>query len=238
MFRSFISKTKKGAGLPCATRATRAFTIVELIVSIAIFAMMTALVVVKYGSFNNSVLLTNAAYDIAGVIRTAQTYGLSVKNDSSNQYSKIYGVNFNIGYDSGNVCNVEDPTSFVMYTNEISSDSSSSETEYTCADSNTLSTYILKNGARISDIIVYIGEYDFSMSNVSITFKRPDPDAIFLSLVSLIECTNNPQVQTYFCNTGNLSIPTQARLVITSADGSDHRYINIYKNGQISVGDI
>jgi len=74
----------------------RAFTLVELMVSVGIFLMMTGLVVAKYGNFNQSVLLTNLAYDVALTIRTAQTYGLSVRNNdlsnSSSDFQSGYGV--------------------------------------------------------------------------------------------------------------------------------------------------
>ncbi len=59
---------------------SRGFTLIELVISIAIFVIMTALVVAKYGNFNQGALLTDTAYDIALVLHTAQSYGLSVKN--------------------------------------------------------------------------------------------------------------------------------------------------------------
>ena len=58
------------------------FTLIELIVSVAIFVFMTALVVAKYGNFNQSVLMTDLAYDIALTLRTAQTYGVSVQGQA------------------------------------------------------------------------------------------------------------------------------------------------------------
>jgi prepilin-type N-terminal cleavage/methylation domain-containing protein len=58
----------------------KGFTIIELVVSVAIFAFMTAFLVARYGTFNQGVLLTNLAYDVALTIRNAQSYGLNVKS--------------------------------------------------------------------------------------------------------------------------------------------------------------
>src|SRR6185369_4435025 len=76
----------------------RGFTLIELLISVAIFVYMTGLLVAKYGNFNQSVLLTDLAYDVALTIRTAQTYGLSVKavNSSPSPYQYAYGVDFSI----------------------------------------------------------------------------------------------------------------------------------------------
>ena len=78
----------------------KGFTLIELLVCITIFVIMTALLLFKYGNFNQSVLLTNLAYDTALTIRTAQNYGLSVKavKDASGADVICSSSNFQCAY--------------------------------------------------------------------------------------------------------------------------------------------
>ncbi len=57
----------------------RGFSLIELIVVTGIFTVITAVVLANNAQFNNSVLLGNAAYDIALSVRQAQVYGLSTQ---------------------------------------------------------------------------------------------------------------------------------------------------------------
>lgn len=75
----------------------KGFTLVELLVAIIIFVFMTALLVVKYGSFSQRMNLTNTAYDIALNIRQAQQYGINVTATTTagvESFSKGYGMFF------------------------------------------------------------------------------------------------------------------------------------------------
>jgi len=136
--------------------------LVELIVSISIFAMMTALVVAKYGNFNQSVLLTNLAYDMALTIRTAQTYGVSVRQEGGD-FKYPYGVSFIAG-----------DSTFVFFAdtdgtkNGIYDDGTDAK----------LNSYTLKRGAKIKDVCIGSSSASCSSESVlSITYTRPDPDA-------------------------------------------------------------
>jgi prepilin-type N-terminal cleavage/methylation domain-containing protein len=197
---------KAGAG-------KRGFTLIELIISIAIFAFMTALLVAKYGTFNQSVLLTNLAYDVASVIRTAQSYGLSVRAGSDscdtdeNRFRCAYGVTF----DSNT------PEEFVLYSvlgDKIDPDTFSSDNATT-----PIETYTMKRGAHI-----YAVCYDSGSScapveggKLDIAFLRPNPNAIM--------CFNGA------CNTTGYS-----EIYIKSPSG-ERRSVIIRGNGQISVND-
>ncbi len=141
----------------------KGFTLIELMVSIAIFAFMTAFMLAKYGGFNQSVLLTNLAYDVALTIRTAQSYGLNVKSAKrdTNDFKFPYGVHFQ-----------KNVTSFVFFVD------GNSNGIYDATDQS-ISTSNIKRGNKISEICV--GSVSFCAdinSSLDITFKRPDPDAI------------------------------------------------------------
>jgi prepilin-type N-terminal cleavage/methylation domain-containing protein len=157
-------------------RRTRSgFTLVELVVSIGIFAFMTALFVAKYGTFNESVLLTNLAYDVALTVRTAQTYGLSIKGvsedpdpDASFRYS--YGVDFS----------KDDAQRIILFATQTESNLSY---DYDAGGNPQngdaiISSYNVKRGAVISQLCAGNGPGDCTdAEEINITFRRPDPGA-------------------------------------------------------------
>jgi prepilin-type N-terminal cleavage/methylation domain-containing protein len=165
----------------------RGFTIIELIVSVTIFALMTTLVVSKYGSFNQTILLTNLAYDVALTIRNAQTYGLNVKSrptasspytTDSTAYQYAYGVHFDKTTTiaaSGNPYNRQ-----MIFFSDIQDNQT-----YTPGQNEEIATYVLKGGSVIDGICVKkvtdttSSACTESVDSLSITYKRPDPDAIF-----------------------------------------------------------
>jgi prepilin-type N-terminal cleavage/methylation domain-containing protein len=190
----------------------KGFTLVELVISVAIFAVMTALVIAKYGTFNQNTILTNMAYDMALTIRTAQTYGLSVKSNSSNVFSSAYGIHF-----AGN-----DNTHFTLYTYTASTNAGG-QTTYALDQS--ITKYTITQGAKISQICLGIQLSQCSTNTLGsgdqldIIYKRPNPNAIFSSTNSALDVS---QPITF--------------VSITSQDGSKTETVYIRKNGQISVG--
>lgn len=74
------------------TRA-RGFTLVELLISIAIISVISALVIVKFSAFDSTVLLKSAAYEVALSLRDAQVYSISVHGQTG-QFDYPYGVHF------------------------------------------------------------------------------------------------------------------------------------------------
>lgn len=73
------------------------FTLIEILVAIAIMGLITAVVVFKQGDLSDSISVDNVANDINLQIRQAQVYGISVKETAvgSNVFTTAYGVDFN-----------------------------------------------------------------------------------------------------------------------------------------------
>lgn len=71
--------------------AARGFSLVEVLITSAIIGIITAIVVVKYGAFNSSILLRNQAYEIALAIRQAQVFSISVRSDTTD-FRDEYGI--------------------------------------------------------------------------------------------------------------------------------------------------
>jgi prepilin-type N-terminal cleavage/methylation domain-containing protein len=83
----FFFKRNLSAGSPAG------FSLVELMITIAIIVLVTGVALVRYGSFNNAVLLKSQAYEVALDIRQAQAYGVSVSQQTSDTRS-AYGIAF------------------------------------------------------------------------------------------------------------------------------------------------
>lgn len=178
---------------------------IELMVTISIFVFMTALVLARYNSYNSGILLTNTAYDIALVIRQAQTYGVSVMTTSASSpnFSYPYGVEFRMN------------TSYFPLFIDTNSDG-----VYDVVGDGSVTTYHLQQNALISNICIGNGSSCDSSSagTVDITFKRPDPSAIIIA-------PNLNKTTTY----------NFVRLTIISGDKTSCRNIIVRQSGQISV---
>lgn len=77
--------------------SSRGFTIIEVMVSIAVVAVISALILARYGAFNSTVLLKNQAFEIALDIREAQALAVSVKGGdggSGTEFRQEYGIEF------------------------------------------------------------------------------------------------------------------------------------------------
>ena len=63
------------------------FTLVELLVTISIFVILTGVVLFNSNSFDSTVLLNNFGYDIALTIKQAQSFGVNVREDNTGNFS-------------------------------------------------------------------------------------------------------------------------------------------------------
>jgi prepilin-type N-terminal cleavage/methylation domain-containing protein len=191
------------------------FTLIELLVTLSIFAITTGIVMTSQGKFDNSVLLTNTAYDIAITLRQAQTFGVNVKEGASAKFNP-YGVVFQTDFDNKRFDLFEDLAGGTKYKYDGSFVCTTSDAE--CVNS-----YKIKRGHYIKYICAGTDDADCESNKkttLNISFVRPNPEAIILA--------NN---DTY--SVGNLK--GFAKIVISSADGTATRSIIVTKVGQIYV---
>jgi prepilin-type N-terminal cleavage/methylation domain-containing protein len=193
----------------------KGFTILELLISISIFAFMTALLLAKYGTFNQGVILTNLAYDVALTIRNAQSYGLNVKstgrlvNDFDKSTSGVGGGSYGVHFDTAN------PAQFIFFVDE-DGDGLYTKNGTDSPKGSDIKTTI-QRGSVIGGLCVVSSGSSCSPINgsVDITFARPDPDARIKA-------------------NGNSTQYASAEIALKATDGST-KTVQVNSNGQISV---
>lgn len=148
------------------------FTLVELLVSVAIFVTITTVVLVRHSQFSGTILVENLAYDIALSVRKAQVFGLSIK-ESSTGFNAGYGVHFDEDSNNSYIFFVDKPELVTGVGNQ-KYDGSSEKIE----------TLTLKGGNTISKFCALSGETQKcspSITYLDIIFERPNPEAIIKS---------------------------------------------------------
>lgn len=74
------------------------FSLIELLVVVSIFLIVTTITLFKQSKFSSDILITNTAYEVALSIREAQVLGVGSKQQSGEQRKQAYGVYFS-GYE-------------------------------------------------------------------------------------------------------------------------------------------
>jgi len=199
----------------------KGFTLVELLVTISIFVILTGVVLFNQSKFNSTILLTNLAYDTALTIRQAQTYGINIKefNDGKNNVDSSKFVPYGVHFDKNNDANRK---SFILFA-DIDSNGKYDGDIVNCllsypsingSKDGCVNRYSIKRGNYISDLTVYDGSSTSSTTALDITFKRPNPDAIITG--------------------DSASNYSNATIFLTGVDGSTRRVI-VQANGLIEI---
>ena len=216
------------------------FTLVELIVTVAIFVFMTALVVAKYGSFNDGTLLTSMAYDIALTLRDAQSYGLNVQGYTPPTGSQSFSYPYGMHFQSASLYNNEmilfadsypQNQTTGVYGDGICTDASGMTCQSGTTEGDTIvTTYTLARGGLIKCLYVsntpplastdpcQTSDSGSNVVVVDITFKRPDPNAIIKAYVD-----------------GSIQKFAYAVIQVENASKNSTRSIVVNETGEIAV---
>ncbi len=146
-------------------KTAKAFSLIELLVVVAIFATISSVVLANHSRFNNSVLLGSLAYDIALSMRQAQVYGLSVKQ-FSNQFQVGYGIRF------------EGTSSYIFFADV------NANKRYDSGTDSIVETFTLGRGHRVlrfcatpSSGLEKCTDSSNPITSLDVVFFRPNPDA-------------------------------------------------------------
>jgi prepilin-type N-terminal cleavage/methylation domain-containing protein len=213
----------------------RGLTLVELMVVIAIFLIITSVVIFDYGSFRSNVSLQNLTDDVALSVRKAQSFAIGVRGVNSNSgnfsFSDSYGMHFSIGKTpEGEFSGYN--KSFLMFSSGKSTEKKYDydPTSHVCdgVASTCMESFKITSLDIIKDIIIdgnsSIGNGD-SDSSVDIVFTRPNPRAEFCyTKTSGADCET--------------PMPSSVGIVISNGQIDDKektRTISVQNTGQISI---
>lgn len=187
----------------------KGFTLVELLVTISIFVILTGIVIFNQGKFNSTILLTNLAYDTALTIRQAQTYGINIKGfDTGSGGIKAvpYGVHFETG---------DNNKSFILFADIADKNKFNGATLSACiTDEGCVNRYNIQRGNYVSQIDVSKGDTISSVDKLDIIFQRPNPDALIYA---------------------NGLMYDKATIYLTSSDKSNTKKVLVQANGLIEI---
>ncbi len=207
----------------------RGVTLIELMVVIVIFMILTGITIFSYGKFNSSLSIQNLADDIALSVRQAQGYAIGVRDNGSALFSSGYGVHL-----TANPSNIASPylgstKSFVLFA-DISDDKAYDQSTSTCksisATNECLEFFSITTADQISAIYLNSSSSPIAATDtLDITFKRPNPEPAFKS------CDINGN------NCSSSTIASVQIKIISPNSPETYKVIKISNNGQISVSD-
>lgn len=158
-----IKRIPTARGPRASSSVERGFTLMELLVVLGIFIVVTSVLLAGNNRYGGEFTLQSLAYDVALSMRQAQIYGISVRQFGSGNFSGRYGVH------------VDQATSRTSY--QVFADADQNNF-YTNA-SELVSNSDIGRGFYISDLCVTPqgGAEVCSKSRLDVIFQRPEPDA-------------------------------------------------------------
>ncbi len=191
----------------------KGFTIIELLLVMAIFTIMSGIVLTNYRDYNTNALFANASEDIVLALRMAQVYGVGSKGNitkcGDSSFTCRYGVTFIKSDTEGD--------GFMVFV-DVDDNKIFQENNLTgIEDDDDILIEIIKwkNNIKISELTCNANGTDFPCdAGLTITFERPNPDA------QIADTVENSDYDS-------------ARITISS--GTKNSIITITKPGQISL---
>ena len=200
------------------------FTLIEMLVVLAIIIIISTIAFSSQGSFNKSIILTNAAFDVALTIRNAETYGISSRLNAGS-VNTGYGVDFSHAL----------PNTFTLFADTAPNpgtchphpngatapDAVPGDCAYGAGEKVVI--YTLGNGISVRDFCAYKADgtkvcaLGDALTSIDIVFSRPNPDA-FIS-------TNGLYV------TPPLAFVSACLTLVAPQGGA--RYISVAQSGSI-----
>lgn len=191
---------------------TGGFTLVEMMVVVAIMTIIMGVVFFNSRDFANNANITNQAYKIALSVREAQVYGLSVRGyQDISSGSAIFNMGYGVSFDTSSASGKN--TSYSIFVDKDKNH------EYGLGDE-IFETDPLEVGNTIYKICTTKAgmgsgfSFDCSSSRADISFLRPNPEAYFKadgrndfdSVVVVVKTPTGKMKQVEVYSTGQIAV--------------------------------
>jgi prepilin-type N-terminal cleavage/methylation domain-containing protein len=196
-------------------KAGHGYTIIELLVTIGIFSLISSIVLVNYPKLSEQLSISQTAHEIALAFREAKTYALAVRQycppgGGACSYNVGYGVHFDT---------VNSPQNFILYVAPLTATNACATANCMYSTGYEVDTLMIKSGisiARICDLST-APPYDCKFNKLDVAYARPDP-AVYI---------------TGFYTGGSQALSNAG--VVVRTPGGNEKTINVWTTGQISV---
>jgi len=149
----------------------KGFTLLEMIVVLGIFGIMTSITVFNYSKFRSQTVLTNMAYEVALSVREAQIYGVSVRNpngiNASQGFSYPYGINF-----------IEGSSTYNLFADSFGGGNGRAD----CSENECVTPYTMQRNIFVSGLRKKINSTCTDVTELNVMYRRPSPETIFDNL--------------------------------------------------------
>lgn len=225
MIRRYFFRIRPVNGKLSSVNSSSAFTLVELLVVVAIIIIISGVMLANVNKFGGQTLLQNLAYDIALSVREAQVYGIAVQSTgTSGSLTPGYGMYFSM----------TDPVHYHLFADtKNSSGQISPDGLYEAGEDVPPSEYSIGSNFKIAKLCATQNNVeDCTPMQLTIIFLHPEPDA-WINPTTVPMCIAEPEIGGQYTEQCALNY-SSARIVVTSPRG-DFMSILVYSNGQISV---
>ncbi|MEK7662094.1 MAG: type II secretion system protein [Patescibacteria group bacterium] len=190
------------------------FSLVEMLVVIGIFVILSSVLFASYPLFGQKMLLQNLAYQVALEIRQAQVYGISIKSSGGATPFPAYGVYFSSA----------DRSSFVLYADSDGNRKYTSPETNCSLNAECVEKVLISNGNTIKDIcaVNLSGQTKcantLDIDSLNVNFVRPDPDSVIIGVLGGVNTTYQ-----------------NATISVEPPSKSFFKSVKVWPTGQISV---
>lgn len=204
-----------------------AFTLVELMVTISIFLIITTVTIVNYSDFKSNVSLQNNTDTIALSIRKAQSLAVGARGIKDNtgvaDFNKSYGIHFSLN-DTGSVSEGSNKLFLIFAIPKVQK---GYDDTGDCGGTNSCIEYFtITSVDKIQKILIDGNLQNKNNESIDIIFTRPDLSARF--------CYRHSNGNSNSCET---NISAVSIIISNGKTGADEKTktITVQNTGQISI---
>lgn len=214
-----IQKNKYNSGI----------TLMELLVVISIFIIISGITIFNYSKFKSSATLQNLADDIALSVRRVQGYAIGVRGYGDN-FSSAYGIHFTASKASAVYSGSNKSIILFIDVNDNGKYEGGDECGNPGLDNECLEALNIASADQISNVYINKGGSDIRINTdeaLNILFKRPNPEPYF--------CYSSVDSYSNNCTAESNDI-SFVKIEISNPNSYNvYKTVIIYNNGQISI---